>query len=124
VVRLDCLTNISKGHPPWSVAVYEVDEAAAEQDISVQMPLAYLDGAPDGDEEMQAWREPPNLITAQTYYAFTGVDHPGPSGLDFNNTRRALQACGMHFCGAPKATRSTSTVRLIPAECGLFCHPL
>ena len=57
VVRLDCLTNITKGRPPWSVAVYEVDESAAVQDISVQMPIAYLDGAPDGDDEMQAWRD-------------------------------------------------------------------
>jgi hypothetical protein len=54
VVRLDCLTNITKGRPPWSVAVYEVDESAAVQDISVQMPIAYLDGKPDGDEEMIA----------------------------------------------------------------------
>ena len=113
VVRLDCLTNIANGRPPWSVAVYEVDEAVAEQDISVQMPIAYLGGAPDGDEEMKAWRDqqfddawvglisaPRNPITAQTHYAFTGVDHPGPYLLDFDNARAALQSCGTHFMEA------------------------
>jgi hypothetical protein len=113
VVRLDCLTNITKGRPPWSAVVYEVDEAAAVQDISVQMPLAHLDGAPDGDDEMQAWRdqrfddawvglisEPRNPITSQTYYAFTGVDHPGPYVLDFDNARTALQSCGRRFMEA------------------------
>jgi hypothetical protein len=113
VVRLDCLTNITNGRPPWSVAVYEVDEAAAEQDISVQMPVAYLDGAPDGGDETQAWRdqrfeyawvglisEPRNPITGQTHYAFTGVDHPGPYVLDFDNARAALQSCGTHFMEA------------------------
>jgi hypothetical protein len=113
VVRLDCLTNITNGRPPWSVAVYEVDESAAELDISVQMPVAYLDGAPDGDDEMKAWRdqrfeeawvglisEPRNPITAQTHYAFTGVDHPGPYVLAFDNARAALQSCGTHFIEA------------------------
>jgi hypothetical protein len=113
VVRLDCLTNITKDRPPWSVAIYEVDESAAVQDISVQMPLAYLDGAPDGDDEVQAWRdqqfddawvglisEPRNPITAQTHYAFTGVDHPGPYVLDFDNARAALQSCGTRFMEA------------------------
>jgi hypothetical protein len=112
-VRLDCLTNITKARPPWSVAVYEADEAAAVQDISVQMPIAYLDGAPDGDDETQAWRdqrfedawvglisEPRNPITAQTHYAFTGVDHPGPYVLDFDNARAALRSCGTHFMEA------------------------
>jgi hypothetical protein len=113
VVRLDCLTNITNGRPPWSVAIYEVDESAAVQDISVQMPIAYLDGAPDGDDEMKGWRdqrfddawvglisEPRNPITAQTHYAFTGVDHPGPYVLDFDNARAALQSCGTHFMEA------------------------
>jgi hypothetical protein len=113
VVRLDCLTNIIKGRPPWSVAIYEVDESAAELDISVQMPIAYLDGAPDGDDEMQAWRdqrfedawvgiisEPRNPITAQTHYAFTGVDHADAYVLDFDNARGALQSCGTHFMEA------------------------
>jgi hypothetical protein len=113
VVRLHCLTNIIKGRPSWSVAIYEVDEAAAVQDISVQMPIAYLDGAPDGDDEMQGWRdqrfeeawvgiisEPRSPITAQTHYAFTGVDHPGPYVLDFDNARGALQSCGTHFMEA------------------------
>jgi hypothetical protein len=113
VVRLDCLTTITKGRPPWSVAIYEVDESAAVQDISVQMPIAYLDGAPDGDDEMQAWRdgrfdeawiglisEPRNPITAQTHYAFSGVDHLGPYVLDFDNARAALQSCGPHFMEA------------------------
>jgi hypothetical protein len=113
VVRLDCLTNITKDRPPWSVAIYEVDEAAAEQDISVQMPIAYLNGAPDGDDEMEAWRdqrfeeawvglisEPRNPITSQAYYAFTSVDHPGPYVLDFDNARAALQSCGGHFMEA------------------------
>jgi hypothetical protein len=113
VVRLDCLTTVTKGRPPWSAAVYEVDEAAAEQDISVQIPIAYLHGAPDSDEEMKAWRdqqfddawvglisEPRNPITAQTHYAFTGVDHPGPYVLDFDNARAALQSCGTHFMEA------------------------
>ena len=112
-VRLDCLTNITKGRPPWSVAVYEVDEAAAEQDIAVQIPIAYLDGAPDDDDEIQGWRdqrfdnawvgiisEPRNPITAQTHYVFTGVDHPGPYVLDFDNARGALQSCGTHFMEA------------------------
>jgi hypothetical protein len=113
VVRLDCLTTITKGHQPWSVAVYEVDETAAEQDISVQMPIAYLDGAPNGDDEMKAWRDqrfhdawvglisvPRNPITAQTHYAFSSVDHPGPYVLDFDNARVALQSCGTHFMEA------------------------
>jgi hypothetical protein len=95
------------------VAIYEVDETAAEQDISVQRPIAYLDGAPDGDDEMHAWRdqrfddawvglisEPRNPITAQTHYAFSGVDHPGPYVLDFDNARGALQSCGTHFMEA------------------------
>jgi hypothetical protein len=57
-VRLDCLTNITKGRPPWSVAVYEVDDSAAVQPLSVQMPIAYLDGAPEGsDDAMEAWRD-------------------------------------------------------------------
>jgi hypothetical protein len=112
-VRLDCLSNITKGRPPWSVAIYEIDESAAEQDISVQMPIAHLDGAPDDDDETQAWRdqrfedawvglisEPRNPITAQTHYAFTGVDHPGPYVLDFDNARAALQSCGTHFMEA------------------------
>jgi hypothetical protein len=112
-VRLDCLTNITNGRPPWSVAIYEVDDSAAKPDISVQMPIAYLDGKPDGDAEMQAWRdqrfedawvglisEPRNPITAQTHYAFTGVDHPGPYVLDFDNARAALQSCGTHFIEA------------------------
>ena len=58
VVRLDCLTNITKGRPPWSVTVYEVDESAAVQDISVQRPIAYLDGAPDGDDDMDSVARP------------------------------------------------------------------
>jgi hypothetical protein len=112
-VWLDCLTTITKGRPPWSVAVYEVDESTAVQDISVQIPMAHLDGAPDGDDDMEVWRdqrfddawvglisEPRNPITAQTYYAFTGVDHPGPYVLDFDNARRALQSCGTHFMEA------------------------
>ena len=41
-----------------------------------------------------------NLITAQTYYAFSGVDHPGPYVLDFDNARGALQSCGTHFIEA------------------------
>jgi hypothetical protein len=112
-VRLDCLTNVTKGRPPWSVAIYEVDEAAADQDVSVEMPIAYLDGAPNGDDEIQAWRdqrfddawvglisEPRNPITAQTHYAFAGIDHPGPYVLDFDNARVALQSCGTHFMEA------------------------
>jgi hypothetical protein len=78
------------------------------------MPIAYLDGAPDGsDEEMEAWRdqrfhkawvglinELRNPITAQTHYAFIGVDHPGPYVLDFDNARGALQSCGPRFMEA------------------------
>jgi hypothetical protein len=56
-VRLACLTHITKGRPPWSVAVYELDASAAVHDISVQRPIAYLEGAPTGDEEMEAWRD-------------------------------------------------------------------
>jgi hypothetical protein len=113
VVRLACLPHITKGRPPWSVAIYEVDEAAADQDLSVQRPIAYLNGVPDGDEEMQAWRdqrfhdawvglisEPRNPITAQTHYAFTGIEHPGPYVLDFDNAHAALQSCGTHFMEA------------------------
>jgi hypothetical protein len=112
-VRLDCLTNITKGPPPWSVAIYEVDEAAAVQDISVQRPIAFLDGTPDGDDEMQDWRdqrfedacmglisEPRNPITGRTHYAFTGVEHPGPYVLDFDNARAALRSCGTRFMEA------------------------
>jgi hypothetical protein len=113
VVRLECLTAVTKDRPPWSVAIYDVDESAADQDISVQVPIAYLDGAPNGDDEMQAWRdqrfddawvgiisEPRNPITAQTHYAFTSVDHPGPYVLDFDNARAARHSCGTHFMEA------------------------
>src|SRR5262245_13979737 len=77
------------------------------------MPIAYLDGTPDGDDEMQAWRdqrfddtwvglivEPRNPITAQTHYALTGVDHPVLYVLDFDHARAALQSCGAHFMEA------------------------
>ena len=109
-VRLDCLTNITKGRPPWSVAVYDVDDSAAVQDISVQMPIAYLDGAPDGDDDMQAWRDQRfhdawlgiigqrrNPLTAQTHYASTAVEHADAYVLDFDNARGGLQSCGTHF---------------------------
>jgi hypothetical protein len=62
---------------------------------------------------MQAWRnqrfddawvglisEPRNPITAQTHYAFSGVDHPDPYVLDFDNARAALQSCGTQFMEA------------------------
>jgi hypothetical protein len=113
VVRLDCLTHITKGRPPWSVAVYEVDESAAVQDISVQRPIAYLDGAPDGDDEMKSWRdqrfrdawvgiigERRHPLTAQTHYAFTAVEHAEAYVLDFDSARGALQSCGSHFMEA------------------------
>jgi hypothetical protein len=113
VVRLDCLTHITKGRPPWSVAVYEVNDSAAELDISVQRPIAYLDGAPDGDDDLEAWRdqqfhdawvgiigERRNPLTAQTHYAFTAVEHAGPYVLDFDNARGALHSCGTHFMEA------------------------
>jgi hypothetical protein len=112
-VRLDCLTNITKGSPPWSIAVYEVDKSAAIQDISVQRPIAYLDGAPNGDDDMEAWRDQRfhdawvgiisqkrNPLTAQTHYAFTAVEHADPYVLDFDNARGALQSCGTHFMEA------------------------
>jgi hypothetical protein len=111
--RLDCLTNITTGRPPWSVTVYEVDESAAAQDISVQRPIASLDGAPDGDEDMAAWRDQRfhdawvgiigqrrNPLTAQTHYAFTSVEHADPYMLDFDNARGALQSCGTQFMEA------------------------
>jgi hypothetical protein len=95
VVRLDCLTHITKSRPPWSVAIYEADEAAADHDMSVQPLIAYLDGTPHGGDEMQAWHdhrfhdawvglisEPRNPITGQTHYTFTGVDPPGPYVLE------------------------------------------
>ena len=112
-VRLDCLTNITKGRPPWSVTVYEGDESAAVQDISVQRPIAYLDGAPDGDDDMAAWRDQRfrdawvgilgqrrNPLTAQTHYAFTAVEHADAYVLDFDNARVALQSCGTQFMEA------------------------
>lgn len=112
-VRLDCLTRITKGRPPWSVAIYEVDDSAAVQDISVQRPIAYLDAAPDGNDDMDAWRdqqfddalmgiigERRNPLTAQTHYAFTAVEHSDAYVLDFDNARGALQACGTHFMEA------------------------
>ena len=112
-VRLDCLTNITKGRPPWSVTLYEGDESAAVQDISVQRPIAYLDGAPDGDDDMAAWRDQRfhdawvgilgqrrNPLTAQTHYAFTAVEHADAYVLDFDNARVALQSCGTQFMEA------------------------
>jgi hypothetical protein len=112
-VRMDCLTNITKGRPPWSVAVYDVDDSAAVQDISVQRPIAYLDGAPDGDADMKAWRDQRfhdawvgiigqkrNPLTAQTHYAFTAVEHADAYVLDFDNARGAQQSCGTHFMEA------------------------
>jgi hypothetical protein len=113
VVRLDCLTHITKGRPPWSVAVYEVDQSPAVQDISVQRPIAYLEGTPAGDEDLEAWRdhrfddawvgiigERRNPLTAQMHYAFTAVEHAEAYVLDFDSARGALQSCGPHFMEA------------------------
>jgi hypothetical protein len=47
-----------------------------------------------------AQEEVANPITVQTHYAFTGVDHPGPYVLDFDNARAAQQSCGTHFIEA------------------------
>jgi hypothetical protein len=113
VVRLDCLTNITKARPPWSVTIHEVDNAASGQEISVHTPIAYLDGAPDGDDDMAAWRDQRfrdawvgiigqrrNPLTAQMHYTFTTVEHANPYVLDFDNARRALQSCGTQFMEA------------------------
>jgi hypothetical protein len=113
VVRLDCLTNVTKDRPPWSVTIHEVDDAATGQEVSVHTPIAYLDGAPDGDNDMAAWRDRQfrdawvgiigqrrNPLTAQTHYTFTAVDHADPYVLDFDNARGALQSCGTHFMEA------------------------
>jgi hypothetical protein len=77
------------------------------------MPIAYLDGAPDGDDDIAAWRDQRfrdawvgiigqrrNPLTAQTHYTFTAVDHADPYVLDFDNARGALQSCGTHFMEA------------------------
>jgi hypothetical protein len=113
VVRLDCLTNITEARPPWSVTIHEVDDTATRQEISVHMPIAYLDGAPNGDDDMAAWRDRQfrdawvgiigkrrNPLTAQTHYTFIAVDHAGPYVLDFDNARGALQSCATHFMEA------------------------
>jgi hypothetical protein len=113
VVRLDCLTNITEARPPWSVTIHEVDDAATGQEISVHTPIAYLDGAPDGDDDMAAWRDQRfrdawvgiigqrrNPLTAQMHYTFTAVEHANPYVLDFDNARRALQSCGTQFMEA------------------------
>jgi hypothetical protein len=113
VVRLDCLTNVTKDRPPWSVTIHEIDDAATRQEISVHTPIAYMDGAPDGDDDMAAWRDQwfrdawvgiigqrRNPLTAQTHYAFTAVDHADPYVLDFDNACVALQSCGTHFIEA------------------------
>jgi hypothetical protein len=112
-VRLECLTHVTKGRPSWSVAVYEVNDSAAELDIAVQRPIAYLDGAPDGDDDVEGWRdqrfrdawvgiigERRHPLTAQTHYAFTAVEHVDPYVLDFDSARGALHACGPHFMEA------------------------
>jgi hypothetical protein len=113
VVRLDCLTNITKARPPWSVTIHEVDNAASEQEICVHTPIAYLDGAPDGDGDMTAWRDRQfrdawvgiigqrrNPLTAQMHYTFTSVEQADPYVLDFDNARGALQSCGTQFMEA------------------------
>jgi hypothetical protein len=113
VVRLDCLTNVTKDRSPWSVTIHEIDEMATGQEVSVHMPIAYLDGAPDGDDDMAAWRDRQfrdawvgiigqrrNPLTAQTHYTFTAVEHADPYVLDFDNARGALQSCGTHFMEA------------------------
>jgi hypothetical protein len=113
VVRLDCLTNIIKDRPPWSVTIHEVDDAATGQELSVHMPIAYLHGAPDGDDDIAAWRDQRfrdawvgiigkrrNPLTAQAHYTFTTVDHADPYMLDFDNASSALQSCGTHFMEA------------------------
>ena len=113
VVRLDCLTNITEARPPWSVTIHEVDDAATGQEIAVHTPIAYLAGAPNGDDDMAAWRDQRfrdawvgiigkrrNPLTAQTHYTFIAVDHAGPYVLDFDNARVALQSCGTHFMEA------------------------
>lgn len=113
VVRLDCLINITKTRPPWSVTVHEVDDSAAVQEVAMHMPIAYLDGAPDGDDDMEAWRDQRfhdawvgiisqrrNPLTAQTHYAFTAVEYADAYVLDFDNARGALQSCGTHFMEA------------------------
>jgi hypothetical protein len=113
VVRLDCLTNVTKDRPPWSVTIHEVDDAATRQEISVHMPIAYLDGAPNGDDDMAAWRDRQfndawvgiigkrrNPLTAQTHYTFIAVAHADPYVLDFDNARVALQSCGTQFMEA------------------------
>jgi hypothetical protein len=113
VVRLDCLMNVTKDRSPWSVTINEVDDAATGQEISVHTPIAYLDGAPDGDDDMTAWHDQRfrdawvgiigqrrNPLTAQTHYTFTAVEHADPYVLDFDNARGALQSCGTHFMEA------------------------
>jgi hypothetical protein len=113
VVRLDCLTNVTKDRSPWSVTIHEVDDTATGQEISVHMPIAYLDGAPDGDDDMAVWRDQRfrdawvgiigqrrNPLTAQTHYTFIAVDHAGPYVLDFDSASSALQSCGTHFMEA------------------------
>jgi hypothetical protein len=113
VVRLDCLTNVTKDRSPWSVTIHEIDEMATGQEVSVHMPIAYLDGAPDGDDDMAAWRDRQfrdawvgiigqrrNPLTAQTHYTFTAVDHAAPYVLDFDSASSALQSCGTHFMEA------------------------
>jgi hypothetical protein len=113
VVRLDCLTNIPKARPPWSITIHEVDDAATGQEISVHIPIAYLAGAPDGDDDMAAWRDQQfryalvgiigqrrNPLTTQTHYTFTAVDYAGPYVLDFDNAFGAMQSCGTHFMEA------------------------
>jgi hypothetical protein len=112
VVRLDCLTNIIKALPPWSVTIHEVDNAATGQEISVHTPIASLDGAPDGDD-MAVWRDQRfrdawrgiigqrrNPLTAQMHFTFNAVDHADPYVLDFDNARGALQSCGTQFIEA------------------------
>ena len=113
VVRLDCLTNITNACPSWSVTVHEVDDSAAAQEVAVHRLIASLDGAPDGDDDMTAWRDQRfhdawvgiisqrrNPLTAQTHYAFTTVEHADAYVLDFDNARGALQSCGTHFMEA------------------------
>lgn len=113
VVRLDCLMNITRGRPPWSVTVNEVDDSAAAQGVAMHRLIASLDGAPDGDDDMAVWRDQRfhdawvgiisqkrNPLTAQTHYAFTAVEHAGPYMLDFDNARGALQSCGTQFMEA------------------------
>ncbi len=113
VVKLDCRAMITQGHPSWSAVVSEVNTSADEKTMSVDPPIAHLDGEPDRDDGMMDWRDRQfdgawvgiitqhrNPITGHAHYSFAAVENSSPYVLDLDSAHVALQYCGNQFMAA------------------------